>query len=427
MICPMNTFCGSLRKITRPGRLLIQLSLVLLLVLPLPALASPQQQVQQAVDFMNQQNYVGALELLAQLEKSVPDPTQLSRLHAMAYLGRGYQLLEAGDFSAARRSFLEGRRYNGDDLQLWQGEAMVLLKTGQYAEAVSILDQALGLDLRNETTYLLLGQAYYYDGRMPEALDALERSIALGGGEQVIALRDKVSREWQVEQQMENEASGHFQLAFVDGGQTSQLAGEVLDKLEEAYAELGSDLAYYPDIRIPVLLYSREDFSAVTRSPDWAGGVYDGKIRLPVGGMRQMTEPLAGVLYHEYTHVLVHFMAEGQAPVWLNEGLAELIGRRISPALTPLFSDAVASAPPLSWETLTKPFSALDAKLVPQAYQQSYSLVHFMVDRFGWHKLSELLHRLGERHSWPEAVAETYAEFGLDWPGLVAEWQREQP
>jgi tetratricopeptide (TPR) repeat protein len=429
MICLINYLGGFLRKDAQPARLLIQMLLLLLLALvqPLPAAASLEEKLNQVIDFMDQHNYAGALELLDELEELLPDPTRISQLHASAYLGRGYQFMGAGDFSAARHTFLEGRRYNADDLNLWQGEAMVLLKSGQYAEAVSILNQTLGLDPRSSSTYLLLGRAYYADGRMPEALDALSTSIALDGGKQATALRDKVSREWQIEKQMENEVSGHFHLGFVDDDQTAQLAKEAVKKLEEAYGELGSDLAYYPDVRVPVLLYSREDFSVVTRSPHWAGGIYDGKIRLPLSGMRQMTAPLEGLLYHEYTHVLVHFMADGQAPVWLNEGLAELAERRIYSAPMPHFRDAVASSQPIDWDTLAKPFSSLDTKLVPMAYEQSYSMVHFMVDRFGWHNMSELLRRLGDRQLWPEAVAETYTEYGLDWEGLINEWRREYP
>jgi len=429
MICLINYLGGFLRKNMQSGRLLIQMLLLLLLALvqPLPVAASLEQKVSQVIDFMDQKNYTGALELLDELEELMPNPMRISHLHASAYLGSGYQFMEAGDFSAAHHAFLEGRRYNADNLHLWQGEAMVLLRTGQYAGAVSILDQTLGLDPRSSVTYLLLGRAYYADGRMPEALDALSKSITLGGGEQATALWNKVGREWQIEQQMENEVSGHFHLAFVDDDQIVQLAKEVLKKLEKAYIELGSDLAYYPDVRVPVLLYSSEDFSEVTRSPHWAGGIYDGKIRLPLGGMRQMTESLEGLLYHEYTHVLVHFMADGQAPAWLNEGLAELAERRISWAPIPHFQDAVASGQPVDWDSLAKPFSSLDAKLVSLAYEQSYSMVHFMVDRFGWHNMSALLRRLSDRQPWPEAVAETYTEYGLDWPGLVNEWRREHP
>lgn len=418
-----------LRKESQPGSLLIKIFLLLLLVLvqPLPASASLEQKVSQVFIFIDQKNYSEALKLLGEIEESMPDPKKISNLYASAYLGRGYQLLGAGDFSAARQAFIQGQRYKADDLRLWQGEAMALLKTGQYEEAVAILDQALSLDLQNAATYLLLGNAYYADGRMPEALEALGKSIDMGGGEQASALRDKVSREWQVEQQMANEASGHFHIAFVDNDQTAQLAEEILKKLEEAYDDLGSDLAYYPDVRVPVLLYSSEDFSVVTGSPHWAGGVYDGKIRLPLGGMRQLSVPLEGLLYHEYTHVLVHFMAGGQAPAWLNEGLAELAERRIHTALMPHFRDAVAGYQLTDWDALTENFSSPDINLALQAYEQSYSMVHFMVDRFGWHKMAELLLRLGDRQPWLEAVAKTYEEYGLDWLGLVNEWRREYP
>ena len=33
-----------------------------------------------------------------------------------------------------------------------------------------------------------------------------------------------------------------------------------------------------------MVLYSKEQFRDVTQSPSWAGGLYDGRIRLPVAG-----------------------------------------------------------------------------------------------------------------------------------------------
>ncbi len=111
----------------------------------------------------------------------------------------------------------------------------------------------------------MLGQAYYADGRMAEAVDALTKATSLGGGAEVDKLLQKVQREWQVEQDMGQESRGHFQLSFVDGEQGDELAPRVLETLEDAYAELGSQLAYFPNIKVPVLLYQKKDFSAVTQ------------------------------------------------------------------------------------------------------------------------------------------------------------------
>ena len=392
-------------------------------IVPVASAASTNQRIEAAIKLIEQKEYAQALELLHDLEASIPNPNQISNLLAFAYLGQGYQLLSSGDFSAARESFTDGRRYNEDDVRFWQGEAITLYKQGHYAEAVSSLDQALGIAPQNADVYHLLGQSYYADGRMAEALDSLTRSSELGGGADVADLLEKVRREWKIEQEMGQEVRGHFQLSFADGGQTATLATVILETLEDAYAELGSELAYYPDVRVPVLLYSRKDFSAVTNSPDWAGAVYDGKIRLPVGGMHHMIDQLAAVLYHEYMHVIVHYLTNRHVPVWLNEGLAELAGRRIYALPLEDLHRASEAKKFISWDVLSEPFTGLADNKVRLAYEQSYSLVHFMVDQFGWHKMTELLEKLGKRQDWQTAIADVYQDYGLDWPAIQSEWQ----
>ena len=402
-------------------------TLVLLLLVsfsfPLSSSASTDDQIRKVVKFLDAQDYQEAIDLLHDLQRRVANPRQLDKLLAVAYLGHGYQLLASADLTASGEAFQEGRRYNDEDIRLWQGEAMVRFKQGRYAEAVSLLDQAIGVNSQNAGLYHLLGQAYYADGRMAEAVDALTEATSLGGGAEVDKLLQKVQREWQVEQDMGQESRGHFLLSFVDGKQVAELAPRILEILEDAYTELGSELAYFPDIKVPVLLYLKKDFSAVTNSPDWAGGVYDGKIRLPLRGMHRMSDQLAAVLYHEYMHVLVHFMAGRRSPVWLNEGLAEMAGRRLySPPIHHL-QLAVQREDVLGWDTLAKPFSSLPADKVLLAYEQSYSLVNFMVDRYGWHKIPELLESIGKRKPWQDAIADVYQDYGLDWPAILREWQ----
>ncbi|MDT8444429.1 MAG: peptidase MA family metallohydrolase [Desulfuromonadales bacterium] len=399
------------------------LLLFLMLVMPATSTASTNQKIEEAVHLLQQKEYTQALDLLHDLETSLLNPGQISNLLGIAYLGRGYQLLSSGDFSKAREAFMEGRRYNEGDMHLWQGEAMTLFRQGRYAEAVSLLDQALGIAPHNAEIYHLLGKSYYADGRMAEALDALTSSIEQGGGSEITSFREKVLREWQVEQEMRQQVRGHFQLSFVDGGQSDTLATAILETLEDAFTELGSDLAYYPDVRVPVLLYSHNDFSAVTNSPDWAGALYDGKIRLPLGGMSEMTEQLAALLYHEYMHVLLRFLVKQHIPVWLNEGLAELAGRRVHSLSLRQLQKATKENRLIPWHDLAVPFTGLADDNVPLAYEQSYSLVVFLVDRFGWHKIKELLERLGQRQEWQTAIAGTYRDYGLDWPAILTEWQ----
>ncbi len=299
---------------------------------------------------------------------------------------------------------------------------MAWFKDGRYADAASTLDQAIGYDSQNAELYHLLGRAYYASGRMPEAIDALEKAQSLANNEVITRLLLKVKKEWQVEQQMAQEYRGHFQLSFMDDGPSASLASGILSTLEAAYAELGADLNYYPDVIVPVLLYTRKEYSEVTGSPDWSGALYDGKIRLPLAGVDSMNNQLVALLYHEYMHVLVHFLAKRQAPVWLNEGLAEVAGRRIySP--TEKHFDQTDSGSLFDWQTLSRPFASLESSRVALAYEQSYSITMFMVENYGWYKMTELLKYLGKGNDWPDAIAVVYEDFGLDWPAILQEWQ----
>jgi hypothetical protein len=133
-----------------------------------------------------------------------------------------------------------------------------------------------------------------------------------------------------------------------------------------------------------------------------------------------MTPPLKALLFHEYTHVLVRYLGKGRVPVWLNEGLAEVAGRRHHvPRLTLPQGRAVNLA------ALDRPFTELPDELVPLAYQQSYLRVNRLLELCGWPPLAELLQRLGRGEAWEAAIAGAYAPCGYDWPRLQVELQDE--
>ena len=84
---------------------------------------------------------------------------------------------------------------------------------------------------------------------------------------------------------------------------------------------------------------------------------------------------------------------------------------------------AVQSEGVLGWDMMAKPFSRLPADKVMLAYEQSHSLVSFMIAHYGWHKIPELLESIGKRKPWQDAIADVYQDYGLDWPAILREWQ----
>ena len=381
------------------------------------ALADPHALLRQGGDLLRQGRTEEALVVLHDAARRLPEPAQAAGLLGEAYLQLGMQHLNQGAAPAAREAFAEAKSYLPNDFRPWQGTAIAWLHDGQPAAASGELHEALTLAGERSELLLLLGRAHYAAGELEPAEAAWVKAAERGAGSEAAPLLEKVRRELRAEQAMRRDLAGRFTLAYAPGV-SDALAAQVLEVLEDAYAAIGAELGYYPEADIPVLLYAREDFAAVTRSPEWAGGVYDGKIRVPLGGVKRMSPPLRALLYHEYAHVVVRFLGQGRVPVWLNEGIAEMAGRR-------QFAVPHGSASPagqrIDKAMLERPFSELPVGLVPQAYAQSHARVQRLVELCGWPALGELLQRLGNGSSWEAAVTAAYAPCGYDWPRLQVE------
>lgn len=384
-----------------------------LVLLPSMLLANPEELLSRAAALLHEGKPQEALVLLHDAERRLPEPRQAAGLLGEVYLRLGLQQIAHGDDAAGREAFASAQRYLPDDPRPLQGMALAWMSAGQPAAAIGPLHEARTLAGEDPELALLLGRAYYALGDLTQAEEAWTEAAQAGSAE-AAPLLEKVRRERQAERDMTRDLAGHFTIAYA-AGISDALANTVLDVLQEAYGELGRELGYYPETDIPVLLYAREDFEAVTRSPVWAGAVYDGKIRVPLGGVGRMTPQLRALLFHEYTHVLVRFLGRGRVPIWLNEGLAELAGQRqyVPPHQAP--SQSLPSA------ALDRPFTELPTELVPVAYAQSRARVERLAELCGSPALGELLRQLGNGLNWDRAVAEAYAPCGYDWPRLLAE------
>ncbi len=370
---------------------------------------------------MHEHRYDAALTILLDVDRQFSDSKQINGLIGSAYLGLGHQHLNQRNYEEALVLFQTGRDYASDEPRLWLGEGVAAYQLGQYADAKSSLQMAIALDSNLAEAYLLLGQVYYAEGFLYDALEMLGQARELDDSTLTRTLLAKIGKEYEIEKNMARDQGGMFQIAFVDDGQ-SELASEILDSLNQAYVDLGSRINFFPDIRTPVLLYARQDFSVVTRSPGWASAVYDGKIRIPLGGVQRMTLQLKALLYHEYAHVIVHYLGKRRLPTWLNEGYAELAGRSVYAGSLTEFETAVEQGRLLPWAELERPFTELPVTEVALAYQQSHQMVSYLVDHFGWHNLRDLFQALGEGVPFKQAVTETYEEYGLTWRDIEREW-----
>ena len=121
--------------------------------------------------------------------------------------------------------------------------------------------------------------------------------------------------------------------------------------------------------------------------------------------------------------MVVNDLTNGNCPTWLNEGLAELQGRKIFNQPMAQLGKAVKSGLDLPFTSLEGAFTGLDTHQAALAYQQSYAMVNFMVSSYGWYKVKEILVQLGHGVKIEPAIKKAMADFGLDYAGIVQEWK----
>ena len=168
-----------------------------------------------------------------------------------------------------------------------------------------------------------------------------------------------------------------------------------------------------------MILYSGQQFQEVTDAPGWSGGIYDGKIRIPIGGIEHETPGLKRILYHEYTHAVVRAITP-RCPTWLNEGLAQHFeGREIDGGQRAMLAKIAREGRLPQLASLEGPFMGLNSGQASLAYLYSLSSVRYMVDAFGMYRIKSVLEELSKGADTGKAISSgillSYDELDRGW------------
>jgi hypothetical protein len=247
-----------------------------------------------------------------------------NRRQIVALLDRmGERSLRNRQPDEARRRFEEALAWEPADLRARRGQGASLLMLDRTTEARAALERAL-LDAPGDADLnYLLGEALERQGRADEAIAALDKAYA---ARPTPALRDRLEalrRQHGIDGGFRQAEAARFVLSY-DGAHTSpDLEAEILAYLEGQFPELALEFDYTPPESIAVILYGEKDFYAATQAGPDVAGLYDGKVRVPIGGLRRLDPESRGVLRHELAHAFITGKSRGAAPRWLQEGLAQ--------------------------------------------------------------------------------------------------------
>ena len=199
---------------------------------------------------------------------------------------------------------------------------------------------------------------------------------------------------------------------------TPQTVWNIYRLIHRSRAELGVILGCYPITPVGISIMNTNGTAAPQSSlPNWASGYYDGSIHLAYCAA---DEPVLNILYallrHEWVHLLVHYLARGYCPVWLNEGLAQIMARPMFQSERLVLEHAIEKKYLLSFDTLSKPFSQLPTKSRKLAYIQSTAITEYLIQQFGFPKIRELLHELSNGTRTEDAIEHVFGRTPVEIP-----------
>ena len=119
------------------------------------------------------------------------------------------------------------------------------------------------------------------------------------------------------------ERSMHFRVEF-EGRPARKDIMEALAALEVASDSPCPLFDFHPENKMHLVLYESSQYQGVGPRPEWVGAVFDGKLRIPVNVMayREIYRPM---FFHELTHAFIRAMTRYHVPLWVNEGIAQVI------------------------------------------------------------------------------------------------------
>ena len=369
---------------------------------------------------------------LTDLPAAIADDKTTRPYVSVLWNNLGIQQEKDGGTAVSIKAFKKAASLNAKNPVVQLNLAHAYWELRDPAMTQDFLEQLVALAPNEPFPHLALANLFQERDQLGEAARHLDQATARAGQDPAVqsylrTVTAKVRGTEKSEARLTSRDSEHFTVKF-DGEADQATWSAVLEILEEAYREIGQKFGHFPSKTIVVVLHAKSTFQSATGSPMWADGLFDpvlGRIQVPAQDALADRAWLTRVLRHEFVHALLHDQlgpAGSAIPTWLNEGLAmELSGDRWS-ELDQIMKQGFNLIPLPALEGTWGGFSG-DAATV--AYLEANSAVHYLIDRFGMHRVQELLAHLKARQTLSAAMQSqlslSYEQFQSRWMDQLEE------
>jgi tetratricopeptide (TPR) repeat protein len=331
----------------------------------------------------------------------------------------GWQAIDRGDADRAASAFREALAMRPRDAGLNMGAGFAAHLQGRDQDATSFLQKALQADPALTQASTLLGEIAYRGGNLDLAIKTYEAALKHAPRDSTLKTRlEAWKNEATAYRGFESVKDDRFAVMF-EGPAEQRLASRATTVLGTAFWAIGKLIGSYPTNSINVILYTEKQFRDITGAPEWAGGGFDGQIRMPVKGALQNLPEFDRILTHELTHAMLRSVASRNLPAWLNEGLA-MYFEGYSAAGVERALAAYHLFVPLS--ALRNSFGRLNERQAAVAYAESFFATSVLIERIGTAGVGQLLQDLDGGQPIDQAIERfgfTFADFESKLAGRV--------
>ncbi len=307
-------------------------------------------------------------------------------------LANAYYL--ANDFDNALYSV---NSIDNQNFQVLKLKAYILYRMGNFQGAIEILEQLKSNGNFDYNLKQLLANCYARAGMVEQAAE----------------ISSKYKRQSQVEKDYSTDIYGHFSVKYKFDTNTLKNKEFVFNCLNNSWDELSNIIQSYPDNLIPVVIYASNDFKKAGKGiiPDWAGGVFDGRIKIPSYYFTtNMLDELRKTLRHELMHALIWYKVGNKIPLWFNEGIAQFA----EPHTLKYKNLGLKMLEKYPIEAISSGFRG-NYTTVKASYAASFMVVNYLVKKWGQWILASILDKLNQGFSLKQAIEE---ETGVDFSTL---------
>ena len=293
----------------------------------------------------------------------------------------------------------------------------------RYGDSKTLLQQSLAVNSKNINSYLLLGEIEYFNQQLDAAQTAWQQVLKYDPNNSIAKAKlSKLGNENEVESRMLTRGDRYFTIKYEMGVHTPP-GFDLKTELNKARSKVSRDFKYEQKHKIIVLGYDEDSYrKSVQHAPKWSGALYDGKIRLPLPEKKSQINYTTTSIVHEFTHAVIHDLAKGNCPHWLNEGVAVYmedkygIKRNIDN-----YKKALKYKKIFDLAIADQQFKSHDIFQVKLGYEQSFMFIKYLVKRYGLSKLVKVLNKLGNTKDLDAVFKEVYY---VDLAEIEKRWRR---